>query len=118
VIITGGSGALTFTEVFLPHTGKTCSLQSLPDKRYYHSMDTVAKKTIICGGWYTRTSCLEFLTTSSTGSWAHYATLAQGRYQHTTHSYQDDLLMLSGYGSPGTTEIIGKGTQYNLQQDT
>jgi hypothetical protein len=118
VIITGGNGAGTSTEVFLPHTGKTCSLQSLPDSRHYHSMDTVANKTIICGGSDTRTSCLEFLTTSSTGSWAHYATLAQGRYGHTTHSYQDDLLLMGGAASQGTTEIIGKGTQYNLQQDT
>ena len=83
-------------------------------------MDTIAEKIILCGGYdaNSRTSCLEFLPTSSTGSWAQYATLAQGRYEHTTHVFQDELLLMGGSVSPGTTEIIGKGTQYDLQQDT
>jgi hypothetical protein len=83
-------------------------------------MDTIAEKIILCGGGDTNTwtSCLEFLTTSSTGSWANYATLAQGRWGHTSHVFQDELLLLGGLVSKGTTEIIGKGTQYDLQQDT
>ena len=83
-------------------------------------MDVVSKKIIMCGGLSgsSLTSCLEFLPTSSTGSWAHYATLAQGRYAHTSHVFQGELLLLGGDVSKGTTEIIGKGTQYNLQQDT
>ena len=84
----------------------------------WHSLDVVSKKIIMCGGAATWTSCLEFLPTSSTGSWVNYTTLAQGRYAHTSHVFKDDLLLLGGDVSKGTTEIIGKGTQYNLQQDT
>jgi hypothetical protein len=78
----------------------------------------VGDKIILCGGDDTRTSCLEFLPTSSTGSWAPYATLALGRYRHTSHVFKDDLLLLGGSVSKRTTEIIGKGAQYDLKQDT
>ena len=121
VLVTGGFGARTSTQLFLPHTGKTCSLKSLPDKRYVHTMDVVSDKIIICGGYYgTTTSCIQFLPTSSTGSWVYYATLAQGRSYHTSHVFQEDLLLMGGQErpNPGTTESIGKGTQYNLQQET
>jgi hypothetical protein len=118
VLITGGTGAKTSTELFLPHSGKTCSLQSLPDIRHHHSLDVVSKKIILCGGGSSLTSCLEFLPTSSTGTWANYGTLAQGRYAHTSHSFQGELIMLGGSASSRTTEIIGKGMRYNLQQDT
>ena len=79
----------------------------------WHSLDVVSKKIIMCGGAATWTSCLEFLPTSSTGSWANYATLVHGRYV-----FQEDILMMGGSFSKGTTEIIGKGLQYNLLQET
>jgi hypothetical protein len=118
IIITGGRGAYTSTELFLPHTGKTCSLQSLPDNRYQHSMDVVENKIIVCGGTSSQTSCLQFHSTSSTGSWTHYATLAQRRYGHTTHVFQGDMMLYGGSVSKRTSEIMGKSTQYNLRHDT
>ena len=86
-------------------------------------MDVVSNKIILCGGRDTQTSCLQFLLTSSTGSWVNYTTLAQGRYGHTSQSHvfkdaEDATMLLGGYVSPRTTELIGSGTQYNLQQDT
>ena len=118
IIITGGRGAYTSTELFLPHTGKTCSLQSLPDNRYQHSMDVVSNKIIVCGGSSSQTSCLQFHPTSSRGSWTNYATLAQRRYSHTTHVFQGDMMLYGGSASKRTSEIIGKSTLYNLQHDT
>lgn len=120
VLITGGYGALTSTELFLPHTGKTCSLQSLPDRREWHSLTVLSNQAILCGGGSGsfRTSCLQFLPNSSTGTWVNYASLAQSRYSHTAHVFQDKVLLLGGDDSPGTAEIIGSDTRYNLHQDT
>ena len=119
VLITGGSGALTSTELFLPHNGKTCSLQNLPDNRYYHSIDFIGSKVLLCGGGAgsSRTSCLQFLPDSSIGSWVNFATLAQGRYSHASHVFNGDLLLMGGDDSRNA-EILGSGPQYNLQQVT
>lgn len=124
VLITGGGESGKSTELFLPDTGKTCSLQPLPDSRHRHSLDNVAGKIILCGGptysiTDTRgTTCLEFLPNSSTGSWVQYATLALARFFHTSFSYQGDLLLMGGADSKTTTEILGKGPQYDLLQRT
>ena len=66
ILIAGGLGADTSTEVFLPGTGKTCALADLPDKRYYHTLDTVGTTAVLCGGEYgdARISCLEFSNTA------------------------------------------------------
>merc|ERR1719318_627493 len=66
VLITGGYGADRSTELYLPQTGKTCSLQSLPNSRYHHSLDFFSNHIILCGGGSSssRTSCLQFLPTS------------------------------------------------------
>ena len=117
---TGPSGASTSTELFLPHTGTSCSLQSLPDIRYKHSMDKVSDQIILCGGGQgpTQTSCLEFVPTPSTGSWKKYKTLAQRRYDHNSFAFKGDLILLGGAANTQTTEIVGKGRKFNLKQDT
>ena len=46
IILSGGLGARTSVEVSVPSTGLSCSLPSLPDGRYGHTVDSL----IICGG--------------------------------------------------------------------
>ena len=60
ILIAGGSGTETSTEVFLPGNGKTCALADLPDERYGHTLDTLRNTAVLCGGRYTGTSCLQF----------------------------------------------------------
>ena len=53
--MSGGHGTYTTAEVFVPSTGLSCSLPTLPDDREYHTMDS----GYICGGDYPAyTSCL------------------------------------------------------------
>ena len=53
--MSGGSGdAGTTIEVFVPSTGLSCSLPTLPDDRWMHTMDS----GYICGGRDTLTKCL------------------------------------------------------------
>lgn len=119
VLVTGGAwgGAERSTQLYLPATGKTCSLASLPDNRVHHSMDYISSQVVLCSGGSNSTSCLKFLTDSSNGSWASYATMAIPRNVHTTHVFQDKLLLMGG-SSTETTEILGQGQQYNLQIGT
>jgi hypothetical protein len=79
-------------------------------------MDTVAERIILCGGGdgSARTSCLEFLPTTSTGSWVYYATLAAGRFGHTSHVFKGEVLILAGHVSRTSTEMLGKGLQYSI----
>ena len=57
VAVSGGEGALTNVEVYVPSTGLSCSLPPLPDDRDEHTMDS----KYICGGVDTPTSCLHLL---------------------------------------------------------
>merc|ERR1711970_1340972 len=79
ILIAGGDGSGTTmsAEIFIPSTGQTCSFPGLPDKRSYHTLDTVDGKPTLCGGccspsiWsnWKGTSCLQFSPLSSTGTW-------------------------------------------------
>ena len=113
MLIAGGSGTGITTELFLPMTGKTCSLASLPSPRTGHTLNLVGSTIVLCSA----KSCLQFQPSSGTGSWSSYSTpLAESRYYHTSHVTQDGLLLLlGGDGSRETAELVGGGEGYNLK---
>ena len=90
-------------EVFSPSTGQSCSLPSLPDERFRHTMDSL----LICGGYdsaSTASSCLSF----SSGQWVFSHTLEEGRADHTSWQREQDILLMGGY-VPYTSEIVHMG---------
>ena len=121
-MITGGwdgSTDLASTELFLPITGKTCSLNSLPTARNGHTLDQLGDGTILaCGGWPTLKRCDKFTPSLPYGTWSQYSSLIFSREGHTSLAGQHELLLMGGYDSEITTELASGGQQYNLQQNT
>ena len=79
VLITGGINNGPSVELFNPQDGFSCSLPSLPDQRYEHTMDG----SLICGGGWdldAQTSCLQWNSTS--GTWYKSHSLWRTRKQH------------------------------------
>jgi hypothetical protein len=99
IILSGGYYAEQSVEVFVPSTGLSCSLPSLPYQRYYHTMDSL----LICGGEYSSTSCLSF----TSGQWNKSHTLEEQRYAHTSWQREDGLVLIAGTSSRYTSEIVG-----------
>ena len=103
-------------EVFYPTADKlSCVLPSLPDQRVGHTMDSLE----ICGGYSTRTTCITF----TSGQWVTSHALTEERVYHTSWSTQDGIVLMGGYDSPRTTEIITEGEYegvpgFDLQHDT
>jgi len=124
VIVSGGINGqdnIASTEVFLPPTssgsGSTCSLQSMPSPRDSHTMDQLYDGTVLaCGGnpHSSLKTCEKFDGTS----WSQYSTQQYNRYYHTSLAGQHGLLLMGGWHSRATTELVGGDQQYNLQQDT
>ena len=124
VIVSGGYNGvevLTSTEVFLPASsgaGSTCSLQSMPSPRNPgHTLDQLDDGSVLsCGGGGPDTlkTCDKFDGTS----WSQHSTLQHYRAEHTSLAGQHGLLLMGGWYSDTTTELVGGGQQYNLQQDT
>ena len=125
-MITGGldgSGRLASTELFLPITGKTCSLKSLPTTRYVHTLDQLGDGTVLaCGGIRfgrnVDTICDKFTPSLPHGTWSQYSSLNFSRRWHTSLAGQHELLLMGGSESEITTELANGGQQYNLQQNT
>ena len=100
IILSGGNRPDgTSVEVFVPSTGKSCSLPSLPDGRAYHTMDG----NLICGG-YGISNCLSF----SSGQWIITNTLLQSRYCHSSWQADQGLVLMGGYSLEQgyTSEIL------------
>ena len=89
-------------EVFYPTGDKqSCVLPSLPDNRGGHTMDTLE----ICGGDYTRTTCITF----TSGQWVTSHALTVRRYDHTSWSTEAGIVLMGGYYSPSNTELLTEG---------
>ena len=88
-------------EVFNPSDKTGCLLPSLPDNRYGHTMDSLE----LCGGYYTRTTCITF----SSGQWVTSHALTEERWDHTSWSTDAGILLMGGYDSGRTTEFISPG---------
>ena len=121
ILFTGGENTKS-VELFLPDTGKTCTLADLPEVRWGHTLTSQgASLKLLCGGgssYSSRTSCLEFKQNSATGSWVRYATLKKERLHHAGKG----TFLLGGLKSKNSTEIVkigggGSSLHYDLQQD-
>jgi hypothetical protein len=138
ILIAGGLGAKTSTEVFLPGTGQTCTLADLPDPRYDHTLNTLDNSGVLCGGGNggdAMPSCLQFSITTGviiitiyivctqpvSGTWTSYgAALQEERYGHTSWVSPAGLVIMGGIisGSGTTTEIVNGGMNFTLVQRT
>ena len=123
-MITGGwygSRPLASTELFLPITGKTCSLKSLLTARNAHTLDQLGDGTILaCGGWGAKRRCDKFTPSLPYGTWSQYSSLIFKRRWHTSLAGQHEILLMGGrdIDSEITTELASGGLQYNLTQGT
>jgi len=91
----------------------------MPSTREGHTLDQLADGTVLaCGGGYdgvdTVKTCVKFNGTS----WSQHSTQQFSRLYHTSLAGQHGLLLMGGYYSRETTELVGGGEQYNLQQNT
>ena len=120
VLVVGGYGSANAVEVFLPGTKVSCPMKSLPTGRWQHTLSTVDNQPVACGGGGSaeQKTCDIFKSGSGQGSWEHYAHLASARSSPTALSSGGDLLLLGGYYSQTTTELVGKGLSYDLRQKT
>ena len=103
--VTGYDGPdIASVEVLDPTTGQVCSLPSIPEKRYEHTMENLT----ICGGgaWYspitTYTTCITF----SSGEWVTSHVLGEERYAHSSWVTEEGTILLGGGFSPNTTGIV------------
>ena len=106
---------MTSAEVFQVSTGQSCSLPSLPDDRAGHTSHPLT----LCGGYYTPTSCISF----SSGVWVPSHSLAEERYYHTTWLREKGQMLMGGWRSPTTTELLTEGSEegvpaFSLQYST
>ena len=106
ILMSGGydNAGRTSVEVFVPSTGQSCSLPSLPDRgRYGHTMDSL----LICGSGHEATAARNCLSFSS-GQWVTSHTLVEKRsFQTSWKTDQGLVLMGSLVGETGyTSEIV------------
>ena len=103
IILSGGNGAKTSVEVFVPSTGLSCSLPTLPDQRYDHTMDSL----LICGGYddSSPSTCLSF----TSGQWMTSHTLLERWCTHTSWQTEQGLVLMGGLYRPYTSEIVEQG---------
>ena len=117
ILITGGSGTEHSAEVFLPSTSTSCQLPGLAVGRNQHTQDNL----LLCGGYYNaETSCEEF--SPATGTWALSHTLQQERDGHVSWSVEEGTLLMGGWDSPTTSEIVKHDgtteTSFDMKYDT
>ena len=121
--MTGGydsiSRSLASTELFLPSTGKTCSLQD-GTARSGHTLDQLDDGTLLaCGGdGGANKFCHQFVPSPPYGTWTMFATLRYSRRYHTSLVLGGKVLLLGGDGSPSTSEVVGGDQSFNLQKGT
>ena len=104
VLITGGDAAGNTAELYVPSSGASCTLPSLPDNKYYH---TVTEGGLLCGGSGTEDSCL--MWSPDSGTWEEALTLDVNRYEHvywTPSSGTTGTYLMGGGDSERTTTLI------------
>ena len=106
IIVTGdtdtGSSSRT-AEVLKEDGSSLCTLPDLPDDRAGHTQSGL----VLCGGYYTSTSCYTF----SNRSWHLSHSLIHPRYDHTSWTSPLGVILLGGSGSGTTMEVLTDGGQ-------
>ena len=120
VLITGNTNSPRDTaELYVPSSGVSCTLPQLPDSRYRHTVDS---KGLLCGGWSTSGTCLQW--SPDTGTWDLQLTLDVKRSDHVSWTPGTEVgtyLMGGGYSQRTTTLIKPDGSQepgFDLKYDT
>merc|ERR1719215_2537237 len=102
VLITGGHGdtGLDTAELYLPSSGLSCSLPSLPDQRWHHSVESSG---LLCGGRGTPNSCLQWRPDN--GTWEESLTLSEQRHAHVswTPGAGTGTFLMGAYNIKNTT---------------
>ena len=105
VLITGSySSPHNTAELYVPSSGVSCTLPSLPDNRVYH---TVTEAGLLCGGSDTEDSCI--LWSPDSGTWEEALTLDVKRSYHlswTPSSGNIGTYLMGGYYSERTTTLV------------
>ena len=123
VLITGGYGSADTghtAELFLPASGLSCSLPSLPGSRNSHSIENTG---LLCGGRSTEDTCIQW--SPDTGTWEGYITLDTERDGHDSWTPENGIgtYLIGGYHGDrqSTTLVKPDGTQepgFRLKYDT
>ena len=117
VLITGGANQDT-AELFLPSDRTSCTLPSLPQYRYRHTLDN----HILCGGYDTSDTCLQW--SPDTGTWEELPTLDAERVGHVswTPATGTGTYLIGGSIGGMTTTLFrsegGQETGFPLKYDT
>ena len=116
ILVVGGdpSDSLRSVEALTTDGTPLCTLPDLPDQIIGHTIDN----HIICGGYYTKTSCLHYVA----GKWTKYKNdLKFKRLFHVSWQRQDGEVILIGgenYNSRKTSEVVsssGHQKGFNVQ---
>ena len=116
VLITGGYPNSNTAELYLPSSSAMCTLPTLP--AHSHRVGHTADDGLLCGGWETSDTCLQWST--DMGSWEAAVNLEIGRFYQiswTPAIGRGTFLMGGGYS---TTLITPDGTQepgFQLEHD-
>ena len=111
VLITGGGRDATYAlesaELFLPWSGSTCSLPSLPKIGRYGGwrLSHTQSGSTLCGGFFhsNRKTCVKW----ERGDWVKQAlTLSQDRYSSSVWTTEQGHYIMGGYGSDMTSENV------------
>ena len=117
VLITGGRD-LNSAELYLPTLGSSCTIPSLPEVRYQHTVDN----DILCGGTLTSDSCLQW--SPSSGSWEELLTLDKVRSNHVSWTPNSGIgtYLIGGNNEERTTTLIKpdrtQETGFTLEYET
>merc|ERR1719228_1752066 len=116
LIITGGYKTETEVEVFPANT--SCTIPPFPSPgRDAHSLSVINDTLVACGGYDALTSCISWK--KGQDGWKDFHTLSQERYGHAAVVVdgEEDIIVLGGFGSKNTGEIVKSGAQFVLQNE-
>ena len=99
LLVVGGDATGTSVELWAPTS--SCTLAPLPHPATAPSVDVVEGEVVACHG----TSC----SSLSGGAWSEGAVLRERRRWHTTATTPRGLLLVGGFDSPNTTEVVVEG---------
>jgi len=96
-LVTGGDKALDSVELYSSSTNSCrLALPSLPSLYSDHSLDYVDGQILLCGGYFTGSSCVTMLPNST---WTKHSNLTSKRAHHSSGVHRDFLRLFGGLDS-------------------